>query len=78
MADGLAWGMVQTFADNPAVTIVDLSKGLSGFVREDVKNWPVEIAKHIDKLKPAAVVFLGGMNDRQQMSIGGRRYNKPK
>lgn len=76
MADGLAWGLAQTFADNPAVSIVDLSKGLSGFVREDVKNWPKSIGAHIDKIKPAAVVFLAGMNDRQQMSIRGRKYNK--
>ncbi|MCP4182522.1 MAG: DUF459 domain-containing protein [Hyphomicrobiales bacterium] len=76
MAGDLAWGMVHTYADNPAVTVVDLSKALSGFARIDVKNWPDEIARHIDKIKPAAVVFLGGMNDRKQISVRGSKHDK--
>ena len=76
MGHGLAWGLAQSYADNRDVVIVDVSKGLSGFVRSDVKNWPVAISPHIDKVNPAVVVFLGGMNDRQQMSVNKRKINK--
>ena len=76
MAGGLAWGLKQAYADNPDVVIVDVSNGLSGFVRNDVKNWPVEIVAHINKFKPALVVFLAGMNDRQQMALKSGRANK--
>ena len=76
MAGGLAWGLTRAFSDNPDVVIVDVSKGLSGFVRDDVKDWPNAIAAHLDEIKPAALVFLGGMNDRQQMALETGRANK--
>jgi len=76
MAGGLAWGLAQAYADNPDVVIVDISKGLSGFVRNDVKNWPGEIAAHIEEVNPIAVVFLSGMNDRQQMRLKTGRVSK--
>ena len=34
-------------------------------VRDDVKDWPADIAGMIDEIKPIAVVALVGMNDRQ-------------
>ncbi len=76
MAGALAWGMEQAFIENSDVVIVDISKGLSGFVRNDVKDWPGDIAFHIDEIKPAAVVILGGMNDRQQMALEGGKVKK--
>lgn len=76
MAGSLAKGLAQAYADNPDVIIINLSNGLSGFVRDDVKNWPAQIASHIKELKPAAVVFLAGMNDRQQMRLKSGRVAK--
>ena len=76
MAGGLAWGLAQSFAENPDVVIVDITKGLSGFVRDDVKDWPGSISKHIDEVKPTALVFLSGMNDRQEMTLETGRVEK--
>ena len=76
MAGSLAKGLTRAYADNPDIVIVNISKGLSGFVRNDVKDWPADIANHIEELKPIAVVFLSGMNDRQQMKISTGRVAK--
>lgn len=76
MAGSLAKGLAQAYADNPNVVIINLSNGLSGFVRDDVKNWPAQIASHIKELEPTAVVFLAGMNDRQQMRLKSGRVAK--
>ncbi len=76
MAGGLAQGLVKAYAESAEIVVVDISKGLSGFVRDDVKDWPKDIAGHIDEIKPIAIVFLGGMNDRQQMRLSDGRVNK--
>ncbi len=76
MAGSLAKGLRTAYAQNPDVVIVDISKGLSGFVRDDVKDWPGRISAHIDEIKPAVVVFLNGMNDRQQMRLPEGRVPK--
>ncbi len=76
MAGGLAWGLEQLYAANANVIVVDQSQGLSGFVRDDVKDWPGSIAGHMDEFKPSAVVVLLGMNDRQQMRLPDGRVEK--
>lgn len=70
MASGLADGLETVFAQNAGVIVRDVSKGSSGFVREDVYNWPEQIKALIDSEKPAAVVVMLGSNDRQQMQVG--------
>ncbi len=70
MASGLAEGLEAVFAENPAVTVVNRSKGSSGFVRDDFYDWPAEIDGIIEQEKPFAVVVMLGSNDRQQMQIG--------
>ena len=76
MAGGLAWGLQQLYVANPNVIIVDKSKGLSGFVRDDVKDWPGTIGAEIDEVKPVAVVVLLGMNDRQEMRMPDGREKR--
>lgn len=76
MAGSLAKGLVEAYAENSNVIVVNVSNGLSGFVRDDVKNWPEKITSHIEEFKPAAVVFLSGMNDRQQMRLTTGRVAK--
>ncbi|MFZ1813485.1 MAG: SGNH family hydrolase [Rhizobiaceae bacterium] len=76
MAGGLASGLAQSYTDNANVVIVDKSSGLSGLVRDDVVDWPAKIPELIEEFKPAAVVFLGGMNDRQQMRLETGRAKK--
>ena len=73
LASGLAEGLADSFAQNAAIRILDRSKGSSGLVREDVFDWPKEIAAMIDAEKPAAIVVMLGSNDRQQMLVGGKR-----
>ena len=38
LASGLAEGLNEFFANNPAIKVVDRAKGSSGFVRDDVYN----------------------------------------
>ena len=76
MAGSLAKGLSRAYADNSDIVVVNISKGLSGFVRNDVKDWPADIAKHVEELKPIAIVFLNGMNDRQQMKLATGRVPK--
>lgn len=73
LAGGLAEGLDTAFADNPAVRIVARANGSSGFVRDDVYNWPAEIKSLIETEKPAAVIVMLGSNDRQQMKVGDVR-----
>lgn len=73
MASGLAEGLGAVFAGNPGVTIVDASKGSSGFVRDDFYDWPAEIDAVVKQNKPAAVLVMLGSNDRQQMQVGDDR-----
>jgi len=65
MGTQLAQGLTRQFSANPGIVVVDVSVALSGMVRNDVKDWPADIAGHIEATKPIAVVALVGMNDRQ-------------
>ncbi|WP_054310794.1 DUF459 domain-containing protein [Mesorhizobium sp. 1M-11] len=73
MASGLAEGLNEVFADNPAIRVADKARGSSGFVRDDVYDWPQEIAGVLAAEKPAAVIVMMGSNDRQQMKVGEER-----
>lgn len=76
MADGLHWGLEQAYASNPNAVFVNKASGLSGVVRDDVVNWPEALGQFIEEFKPAAVVMLVGMNDRQQMRLASGRVAK--
>lgn len=73
MAAGLAEGLVEVYAQNPEVRVVERSNGSSGFVRPDFHDWPTEVQALIETEKPAAVIVMLGSNDRQQMTIGETR-----
>lgn len=73
LASGLAEGLDEAFAENATVRILDRSKGSSGFVRQDVFDWPKEIAGLIAAEKPAAIIVMMGSNDRQPLSVDGKR-----
>lgn len=76
MANGLHWGLVQAYAQNPNVVFVDKAHGLSGMVRDDVVNWPEKAAIFIEEYNPVAVIVQVGMNDRQQMRLSSGRAAK--
>lgn len=69
MGSGLAGALEDVFADNPEIRIVDGTSGSSGFVRNDVYDWPENIGGLIEEEKPAAIVVMIGSNDRQQMRL---------
>lgn len=73
MAGGLAEGLTAAFEMEAGVRILDKSNGSSGFVRDDVYNWPGNVAALVNETKPAVVAVMIGSNDRQQMAVGGKR-----
>ena len=73
MANGLSEGLDAAFADNANVRIVERANGSSGFVRDDVYNWPEQVKSLIETEKPSAVVVMLGSNDRQQMRVNDVR-----
>ncbi|MCB2135845.1 MAG: DUF459 domain-containing protein, partial [Rhodobacteraceae bacterium] len=52
MADGLGWGLEQAYADSPTVVFVNVAKGLSGLVRDDVRDWPASVPQLIAENSP--------------------------
>lgn len=73
LGSALAEGLTQAYAENPNVTVVDRTRGSSGFVRSDLLDWPLEIKEIAAKEKPAAILLMLGANDRQQMRVGESR-----
>ena len=59
VAGGLAWGLDQTFADEPKIAVLDKSNNASGLVRDDYYDW--------NKQLPAI------LNDAQAGRRGRRR-----
>lgn len=73
LAGGLAEGLIPAFDQDPNVKVIDRTRSSSGFVRDDVYNWPAEIKALIEAERPAAVVVMLGSNDRQQMRLTEER-----
>ena len=73
VAGGLAWGLDQTFADEPKIAVVDKSNNASGLVRDDYYDWNKELPAILNAVKPDVVVVEIGANDRQQIRTGKDR-----
>jgi hypothetical protein len=73
VADGIAWGLDQTFAQEPKLAIVDDANTNSGLARNDYYDWNVELPKALNQEKPDIVVIALGANDRQEMRNGSER-----
>ncbi len=73
VAGGLAWGLDQTFADEPKIAVIDKSKNSSGLVRDDFYDWNKALPGILNEAKPDVVVVIVGANDRQQMRAGKER-----
>lgn len=73
LAGSLADGLAAAYAQNPDIVVIDRANGSSGLVRNDYYDWPGNIGSILDTEKPAAVVFMIGANDRQQMVVAGNR-----
>ena len=73
LGSGLAAGLTATFEQSPGVVVVDAANGSSGLVRDDFYNWPSEIGTLITLQQPSIVVVMIGANDRQELSVAGKR-----
>ena len=72
-AGGLAWGLDQTFAEEPKIAVLDVSNNASGLVRDDYYDWNKQLPTILNEQKPDVVVVLIGSNDRQQIRDGKNR-----
>ena len=75
-AAGLADGLTASLAEVANLKVVDKSKGLSGFVRSDIIDWPSVLPQLVEEHKPAYVVAMLGSNDRQQIREGRKRIKR--
>ncbi len=73
VAGGLAWGLDQTFADEPKIAVIDKSNSNSGLVRDDYYDWNKSLPGILNEVKPDVVVVALGANDRQQIRAGKDR-----
>jgi hypothetical protein len=73
VAGGLAWGLDQTFANEPRLVVIDRSNGNSGLVRDDYYDWNKELPEILNNDRPDIIVVAVGANDRQQMRDGKNR-----
>ena len=73
MADWLAYGLEQAYADTPEIGILRRHRTSSGLIRTEARNdprgeypdWPLAAKEMIAAQKPKFVVMMIGMNDRQ-------------
>ena len=72
IANGMAAGLSEAFAESPDVAIDKHVNGSSGFVRDDHYDWPANIGAILEDKRPDIVVVLIGSNDRQQLRVDGR------
>lgn len=73
VADGLAWGLDQTFASEPKLVVIDDANPNSGLARNDYYDWNAELPKILNQEKPDVIVIALGSNDRQEMRNGNER-----
>ena len=68
MADWLSYGLEDAFADTPEIGVLRKHRAFSGLVRYEAKSdldWPRVARDILAAEKPAAVVMLLGLSDRQ-------------
>ena len=75
-ADDIYEGLQANFSDQPGITFINRSNGLSGFVRTDIVDWPATIGPMVEELKPDFVIFMAGSNDRQQIRTPEGRFDR--
>ncbi|MHA1559340.1 MAG: SGNH/GDSL hydrolase family protein, partial [Alphaproteobacteria bacterium] len=71
MARGVADALVDAFADEPSLIVVDRTNGSSGIVRDDFYDWISLLPGIIRETEPAYIVMMIGTNDRQTLRTNG-------
>ncbi len=72
----LARGLDVSFEKVGGIRVVNKTWPSSGFVRNDIVDWPVRAGELIGEIKPDYVVVLLGTNDRQLLRDGRRKLKK--
>ncbi|MEX1083921.1 MAG: hypothetical protein WEC82_06335, partial [Xanthobacteraceae bacterium] len=70
MADWLAYGLEDAFADTPEIGIVRKHKAYSGLIRYQARSdleWPAVARDILTKESPAAVIMILGLSDRRSI-----------
>jgi uncharacterized protein len=71
LADWLAYGLEEVFADTPEIGIVRKIRPYSGLVRYEAHNdaleWPQVLKDALAAEKPKVIVVMLGLNDRQPL-----------
>jgi hypothetical protein len=68
MADWLAYGLEEAFAETPEMAIVRKHRSTAGLIRYDTRRdveWPQVVKEMIAADKPKLIVMMVGMHDRQ-------------
>ena len=76
-ADWLAYGLDETYSDQPDMGVVRKVKATSGLIRYDPKNealdWPGALKDALAGEKPNAIVVMLGFNDRIPLKASSSR-----
>jgi uncharacterized protein len=80
MADWLAYGLDEKYADQPQIGIERKVRATSGLVHYDAKNeamdWPQAAKEELSNGKPNAIVVMLGLNDR--LPLRDKAQTQPK
>lgn len=75
MAVDLSKALERFYAEDPNLVVIGQGVGSSGFVRDDYFDWNKTIAEQIAANSFDVAVIIIGVNDRQEIKIGGQSYN---
>jgi len=75
VANALAEGLTQNYADNPNLLVIKQVEIASGLVRDDYYNWPAQTAQIIQRHNPDIILVALGGNDRQSFRSGQNSAN---
>ena len=75
-ARGLAEGLDRAFAPVSGLVVVNKGKSTSGFVRNDIIDWPKRLPELVAEFKPVHIVAMLGSNDRQLLVDQGKKLKK--
>jgi len=76
MAQALAKGLGEAFAENAGVVVIDASNGSSGLVRDDFYDWNARLPEIAAAESADLVAVMIGANDRQEISAASAKIAK--
>ncbi len=65
MADWLAYGLEEAFAESPEIGILRKHRTNSGLIRTDSYDWPTQARDMLNAEKPDFIVMMIGLQDRR-------------